>query len=244
MAENIFEEDAKSDNMLYNEANEVYKQAVDIVYKQIDTSKRKIIYAGDSMSTAVLNCRGQILGVCFELGESTDGSLGRYDSQLKIIILYLPDLCYLDDLIVKTRKSEISNEKQIGVKSNTFKYLLADKDVKEVFIHEYTHFVDDIQNFPMAKQHVLKKNREASYHNKDTERNAWYIEWLDAATRALTEKYKTSMDNLTSEQRLDFIKEICWKNGRFMNYYNYLTPENKKRFMRRLYNYLSSDIWK
>lgn len=242
LIEYVFEEDAFSDRQLYRDAIDVYMEVLNTIEKRVAQDPEKIITDVNSICSLDLNVNEQSLRVCFDFSDEED-SKGVYFPEQKVILLNLGNIFELDEFGIRMTDPITGEENVIGLKANMFNKLASSVHTQNTFIHEYTHFIDDTTKFAINKQADNKKNKNADYVNKDYERNAWYIAWLNKAVLNLFNKYGKAMRDLTPEERLNFVKETCWKDEEFVTYYNALTPENKKRFIGRLYNYFSTDFW-
>ena len=120
--------------------------------------------------------------------------------------------------------------------------------LKNTFIHEYRHFLDNISmywhryhpvDYKYERENIHKKhpdyvyydgddgddeyeqdNDEIEYYNRNTESNAWLLQSGDKAIKIYTQN-----NNLTKD---DFFK-ILYTNS----HYNALTPVNKHKAIKR-----------
>lgn len=240
IVENILSEDAASDRNRLRYALDVYEDVVHIIEEKLETVD-KFVFDSGSEATAMVKTQYDALMVVFSLEKDNNNS-GFYvpgDSYIQINLASIFDLSKNIIEISKTKKGI----EDLAIDKDIFLQAIKNKHTQNVFIHEFTHFVDDIISKQLNTTSNHKKSKNSDYYNSIPERNAFYIEWLFKISIALTEKYNKIMRELSTEERLNFMKEMWKKDKKFLNYYNHLNQDSKKKFMRRLYNYLSSDIF-
>lgn len=232
-------EDAHSDRKLFLEALDVYSKFLENVKPYLNNDEI-ITDTAKGTNTQVDTEHGK-LTISVSL-ESDAPQVGVYYPDFTAIELYIKAIYDIEDQTIKMEDPITQEENVTGINAKFLYKILCSRAVQEVFIHEYTHFVDDKVNYPMRKQ--ASDNQKKDYYNKPYEINAHYMSWLLNIVGSTFKKYGKVMKDLTAEERLDFLKNVWKQDEDFMNYYNKLNPDTKKRFMSRLYNYFSTNFWK
>lgn len=213
IVENIiktFTEDAHSDNNRYKEAQQFYKD----LYTKIE--------ANGNTETTVDTAYGP-LNVKLKIEDGLKNAYGYYDVDTNTINVYLDNIFTLDDK---------------NITKNDLLDFLNTSIVKQILIHEFTHFVDHKSIYPLNKS---KETAYQDYINSPSERNAYFMHWIQRLLDKLSDKYYDDNKYFPPEEKIDFLRSELSTNTNLIEYYNSLTDKNKKRFLTRLYKYLESD---
>ena len=239
-------EDAHADRANLLLALDTYEEVLQKLSEQLDLKKD---YCDSDEETSVdLNTKFGYLRVYFSFDqdeEDTDSN-GIYWRSGPTIVINLYNLLDLEKYISKRGINPYTGEENtIYLTGESLLKLARTGNCQNTFIHEFQHFLDDKNKQFLQKSAAsfIGRPKEEWYWNSPHEKNAHYLAWLAKIASKSFNKYKKGLKDLTPEQRLDFLKNE-WKNDEdFVSYYNELNDKSKKRFMSRLYNYLSTDFW-
>ena len=197
--------------------NKRYKEAQQF-YKDL---YNKIAIDGDTET--IINTPYGSVNVKIKTEDSLKDAFGYYDIDTNTINVYLDNIFTLDDK---------------NITKNDLLDFLNTSIVKQALIHEFTHFVDHKSIYP------LNKSKETSYQdyiNSPSERNAYFMHWIQRLLDKLSNKYYDDNKYFPPEEKLNFLRSELSTNTSLIKYYNSLTDKNKKHFLTRLYKYLESD---
>lgn len=197
--------------------NKRYKEAQQF-YKDLCN---KIVVDGNT-ETIVDTPYGSV-NVKIKTEDSLKDAFGYYDINTNTINIYLDNIFNLDNK--NLTKDELL-------------YFLSMSIVKQALIHEFTHFVDHKSVYPLNNP---KQRSYKDYINSPSERNAYFMHWIQRLLDKLSAEYYTNNKYFPPEEKLNFLRSELSANTSLIKYYNNLTDKNKKRFLTRLYKYLESD---
>lgn len=122
----------------------------------------------------------------------------------------------------------------------------AETKARSIFVHEYVHYMDSkrIKGKPSKNhqtKHVFKNQGFSDYVNTPAEYNAWFqqfIHGLETQWDQLVEK-NSNLLKAYPEFRNIVLKQILLPGyrGEIQHPYEDLTPENRRRFDKRLYQF-------
>jgi len=220
-------------NLCENEINEWYKRdKINVGAKQIE-----------NINYFELKDLEPPLIVKFIVDIGAQDPRGEFDVENNIILMYL-DAIYSDLYEIVEQGDEYPDA---WMDSQEYLYTIKSKLCQNTFVHEFQHYLDSSRgNLVNQRKRIAnrKRNKNIDYWNDPAETNAFYMQRLMNAANTLSKKYNKALRDMTSDERLEFIKNQ-WKNDRtFMLYYNKLNDKNKKHLLSRLYRYFSTDFWK
>lgn len=112
--------------------------------------------------------------------------------------------------------------------------------MKDTFVHEYVHFIDDKIKTPdrdITKNtlKMLSKGDYVKYYNEPIEFNAHFIEALKSILFKMASMIKLRNDVFKSYNPHGFIEHAFKNSSKLKNLYSYYNNKNKRKMLKRLY---------
>ena len=232
LVENIIQEDGKADKARHQEAVQIYLDLTDAVNARLSKKSGSTrLYSGDEDLVYELKTPYGPLIVVLD-PEINHSHVGEYFTGQNMLCIYPNEILEAE---------EDKDQDKPYITKDDLLYALGLAIVQRTFLHEYTHFVDEKKTKVINYPKNLNKDDQSSYLNYSREKNAFFIEWLNDFVVELYNKYGKALRYIDTNKKIDFIRSVLNNNEQFKEYFNYLNPKGKKRFMGRLYSYFTVD---